>query len=1089
MATILRAINDDGVKYDLDLQTDLDFKLDISAIESGNIGKVFGVSSQQFSLPPSEVNNEFFGNLYDIGATPSTSFIKAAPCQVLQNGIEIFSGKLYLENVVTDNMGNDIYNVVVVNETVDFNLLLKDTTFGDLDFQALNHTYSYGNITSSWDGGLVDGAIFYPLVNYGFDEENPLDTQIKGGGEARTFTNPASPIRIDDFKPAIRIRECLDAIFDLTNYEYTSSLFTSGSEIDTLYMLATKDDKKGISAVSPVSQSFRAFTTSSQDYLAPVVADPVFFGGETFDNANNFDGTKFTVGADGTYQFELNLVYEILNYNAINDNRAVDIRITKNGSNVIDLYNFDLTGTIQGQMNVVTQYYALVIGDTIGIQINFTKGGTGAEELRIIASNNSRFKLLQGPTTALGGNVDISQVFDNISVPAFLQGLIEKFNLIIEPVKNERNVLSIETFNEWVDQGEVVNWTDKVDYNKKWSISHPLQGQPKNITFNDVEDNIVLSAYHKRTTGKTYGVYDYVSESDLALGDKQIGSFFAPTPFKGIPGSPQTVMPGLAEKDDSSQPFKRFNFSPRLLFRKPTRQPASGLIARTSGGAIVQNRFYFKDENGVNHIETDYGLASHLQDLPSVFGQTLDIHFGNNWSPGHYNYHQPQFNGVTKRTAFYEYWAFYINELYDVDSRKVVLNIFLKPNEIPQISLNNKIFIDGHYYRINKISGANVTREASVEVELLKTLPRKLYFPRRRITTLDDIAIDITVDDAGFTENGFVLYEDFESGAAYTGSALALAATRDGFDTYGTDVVWNTQKPVQVKFDTQTNIGLNRVAESSETIDTRGDNNVVENNVSTARVEGSDNTVESYARFVQVSGIENNVARSVENSSIVNSNTSSLDTGTTLSTIIAGNDTHISASNNSAVIGPQVTLQGGGESVVIGNGTDNTDITVNGLFNIVALNPNRDLNSIENLGGDDFNTYAYIGSYRRIGAVFSDYLEVTGSAGGNLDMRTDPAYKNTYYHFCSWTGGNGDYTIYLPSTAASPPGGIDQPIGYKREMKFFSDTSLTSNTNIILQPSGSDNIEGTTSYTIDKPLEGLTIFGTPGNWYIVQLKA
>ena len=1089
MATILRAINDDGVKYDLDLQTDLDFKLDISAIESGNIGKVFGVSSQQFSLPPSEVNNEFFGNLYDIGATPSTSFIKASPCQVLQNGIEIFTGKLYLENVVTDNMGNDIYNVVVVNETVDFNLLLKDTTFGDLDFQALNHTYSYGNITSSWDGGLVDGAIFYPLVNYGFDEENPLDTQIKGGGEARTFTNPASPIRIDDFKPAIRIRECLDAIFDLTNYEYTSSLFTSGSEIDTLYMLATKDDKKGISAVSPVSQSFRAFTTSSQDYLAPVVADPVFFGGETFDNANNFDGTKFTVGADGTYQFELNLVYEILNYNAINDNRAVDIRITKNGSNVIDLYNFDLTGTIQGQMNVVTQYYALVIGDTIGIQINFTKGGTGAEELRIIASGNSRFKLLQGPTTALGGNVDISQVFDNISVPAFLQGLIEKFNLIIEPVKNERNVLSIETFNEWVDQGEVVNWTDKVDYNKKWSISHPLQGQPKNITFNDVEDNIVLSAYHKRTTGKTYGVYDYVSESDLASGDKQIGSFFAPTPFKGIPGSPQTVMPALAEKDDSSQPFKRFNFSPRLLFRKPTRQPASGLIARTSGGAIVQNRFYFKDENGVNHIETDYGLASHLQDLPSVFGQTLDIHFGNNWSPGHYNYHQPQFNGVTKRTAFYEYWAFYINELYDVDSRKVVLNIFLKPNEIPQISLNNKIFIDGHYYRINKISGANVTREASVEVELLKTLPRKLYFPRRRITTLDDIAIDITVDDAGFTENGFVLYEDFESGAAYTGSALALAATRDGFDTYGTDVVWNTQKPVQVKFDTQTNIGLNRVAESSETIDTRGDNNVVENNVSTARVEGSDNTVESYARFVQVSGIENNVARSVENSSIVNSNTSSLDTGTTLSTIIAGNDTHISASNNSAVIGPQVTLQGGGESVVIGNGTDNTDITVNGLFNIVALNPNRDLNSIENLGGDDFNTYAYIGSYRRIGAVFSDYLEVTGSAGGNLDMRTDPAYKNTYYHFCSWTGGNGDYTIYLPSTAASPPGGIDQPIGYKREMKFFSDTSLTSNTNIILQPSGSDNIEGTTSYTIDKPLEGLTIFGTPGNWYIVQLKA
>ena len=217
MATILRCINDDGVKYDLDIIEDVPFKLDISAIESGNIGKVFGVSSQQLTLPPSRTNDEFFGNLYDVGATPATSFIKTVPCQVLQDGQEIFTGKLYLDNVVTNNKGDNLYNVVVVNETVDFNFLIKDMTFADLDFSSLNHTYSYGNITGSWDQTLEGGAIFYPLVNYGFDEENPLDTQIKGGGGARTFTNENSPIRVDDFKPAIRLRECLDAIFDKVN--------------------------------------------------------------------------------------------------------------------------------------------------------------------------------------------------------------------------------------------------------------------------------------------------------------------------------------------------------------------------------------------------------------------------------------------------------------------------------------------------------------------------------------------------------------------------------------------------------------------------------------------------------------------------------------------------------------------------------------------------------------------------------------------------------------------------------------------------------------------------------------------------------
>ena len=50
--TILRCINDNGDKFDLDLLEQVPFTLDISAIESGNIGQVFGVSSQKLTLPP-----------------------------------------------------------------------------------------------------------------------------------------------------------------------------------------------------------------------------------------------------------------------------------------------------------------------------------------------------------------------------------------------------------------------------------------------------------------------------------------------------------------------------------------------------------------------------------------------------------------------------------------------------------------------------------------------------------------------------------------------------------------------------------------------------------------------------------------------------------------------------------------------------------------------------------------------------------------------------------------------------------------------------------------------------------------------------
>jgi len=785
--TILRCINDNGQKYDLDILEDVPFRLDISSIESGNIGTVFGVSSQQLTLPPTNNNNEFFGNLYDIGATPSTSFTKTVPCQVLQDGAEVFTGKLYLDSVVTDNKGNDLYNVVVVNETVDFGKLIQDVTFGDLDFSSLDHDYTYGNITSSWDQTLLGGAIFYPLANYGFDVDNQNDTQIKGGGEPRTFSNYNSPIRVDDFKPAIRLRDCLDVIFDSVGYTYTSSLFSSGSYTDDIYVLATADEYKGITTENPVSQSFLAFNDANQDYTDSQAVAKVNFNTAVQNNANSYDTSTstFTADVDGNYQFKVQFNYEILNYNNVGDARQAVIRIYKNGS-VFDTFTFNLTGTVSGLLNVVTPNYALLAADDIEVYVIYTETASGTQTLRLKLGSSTRFELVQGPTTVVGGNVDLAPIYRDIVVTDFMEGLIQKFNLVIEPVRNQRNVLRIETFNDWVDAGKQVDWSSKVDYQYKWNISHPLQNQPKDIKFTDVEDNIALTQYHKRTTGKVYGEFDYISESDLAEGEKTIGKYFAPTPIKGIDGAPMSVMPALCVKDDSSQPYKRLKFEPRLIYHNG-RFDANGIVGETQFGATSVGNYYFLDENGVTHVESDYGLASHLQATPADFDTTLDLHFGNTYSPGHYNYHQQQYNGQVKRTAFDEYWSFYINELYDVDARLVTLNIFLEPTEVPDIELNDKIFIDGHYYRINKIRGANITREDSVEVELIKTLPRKL--------------------------------------TPYTGSALPKASSRDGFSVFGSDtVVWNTLKPTEARFTSQTNIGLNEVDISAETIDTRGDN-------------------------------------------------------------------------------------------------------------------------------------------------------------------------------------------------------------------------------------------------------------------------
>ena len=135
-----------------------------------------------------------------------------------------------------------------------------------------------------------------------------------------------------------------------------------------------------------------------------------------------------------------------------------------------------------------------------------------------------------------------------------------------------------------------------------------------------------------------------------------------------------------------------------------------------------------------------------------------------------------------------------MNELYDVDARKVTLNVLLKPAEIQSLKLNSKIFIDGHYYRIDNISGANLTREDSVEVTLLKVLQRKLYFPRRRVIDIGiGIGNDLTVDDASYSVGGTVNYVDYDTGQVVSGSLVQAVANKDGFTTYdnGNTVVWD----------------------------------------------------------------------------------------------------------------------------------------------------------------------------------------------------------------------------------------------------------------------------------------------------------
>ena len=1024
MATILRAYNDNNEKFDLDLFQDEAFLLDISAIESGDIGKVFGITSQTFALPSTNINDAYFGNLYDIGATPATSFIKTQPCQVLDDGQEIFSGNIYLDNIITDNNGDTIYNVVVVNETIDFKYQIEDLSFGDLDWTAYNHDLTYNNITASWDNNLFGGDVVYPLAEYGVEQNDINAVLLQNGGKVNTFTNPEYPLIPADFKPAIRLRTMVDTIFNHTNYTYTSS-FLDNAYFDSVYVLATQDASRGSGAfVSPVSQSFQAYNDALQSFPGTnsFTWQEVDFNTEVFDNAGTWDTTNsdFRAIVKGDYSFNVNLPFNITGITQV-DIATLVVALYKNGvllqnTQRIQKYNTS-PSTIAGNFSTQWVNVALNPSDVIEVRLQYNTNDT-ASNLELSPGATTYFSCYQSPQAIRGGNVNLGGLFNpEEKVIDFLKGIIEKFNLVIEPVAETPTIISIETFNDWRDAGRVVDWSDKVDKSVKYEIKHPLAGNPKNIYFSDEEDKDYFNEYSQDVLGKTFGSYTYESEADLALGEKKIGSYFAPTPMRYIQGTNDFIVPQIYSAKGASEQQLRMVFKPRLLhFIGKKTNPT---LYRSGASGV----WYFQNDSDVVVGQTEHPVFHHLNTLPAT-SATYDLHF-NNYN--HMEYHQQYVNAETQNDAFNVYWAEYVNALYDVDARLITLNVKLSPTEIPDIRLNDKVFIDGHYYRINKIMGANLTNEQSTKVELLKSPLQKLKFPRRRIAVGDyggNDYVDLRVSNNGIDlDTGRVEYVDFETGLPVIDSnVISQASTRDGFRYFSgsNEVVW---KPNRTETPTRNvNNGVNFIDERATNVNVQGNGNLI-------------------------SGL-------------------ALDT-----TIIGNNNNLIETEGNIQIFGNNVSALGSIDNIFVVNNTTGSVSIESGSNNVIAFNPQYPITALD-------SGRTIIGNAYLEGNQYEDYTNVVVSPGSTIYL-TGSAVDRFHHHF-QWSGTNGTANVYIPSASLAEYDGI--------KMRFTTDGGLTASKIVNIIPSDG-TIDGGAEKALTTPYDGLTAQVINGGWLVIQEKA
>ena len=204
-----------------------------------DVGELPSDFTRQIMLPGTKKNNAFFEHVYDISVVNPYLWKTNTKVEAYFDfdGIYVSQGYLQLNSInVLENKGIESYEVTIFGLLSSFARDINKNFLTDLStLSQYNHTSSYYAIKNSWsgsNGGIFDGDIVYPMIDYGknirFQEAFNKDTD----GIDSLF----NPLSVQDFKPAIRVKKVFDAVFEEYGYTYEST-FMSESFWDDVYMV------------------------------------------------------------------------------------------------------------------------------------------------------------------------------------------------------------------------------------------------------------------------------------------------------------------------------------------------------------------------------------------------------------------------------------------------------------------------------------------------------------------------------------------------------------------------------------------------------------------------------------------------------------------------------------------------------------------------------------------------------------------------------------------------------------------------------------------------------------------------------------
>jgi hypothetical protein len=558
---------------------------------SNNVTGLFDVGllpsdfTRQISLPGTKVNNAFFEHAYDISIASPFIFAtnRKVPAYFDFDSIYLSQGYIQLNKInVRSNKFIESYEITVYGSLSSFGRDISRSYLTDLDsLTKYNHTSSYNNISASWSRNLFAGDIVYPLADYGSGY-----TFTQGSDNLFGMDDQDGALCVQNFKPAIRVKPVWDAIFDYAGYTYSSS-FMNAAFLDDVYMICNNSLKypeyEGVDLETYGKIKVGAISGSGMTdiTLASGSWTTLPWFNELSDPQNFYQNGAYrvekTTNLNGALNININVSCSVNNMpGTFTANGTWQIRMLETGSSTaystqavssyirfFDQLQQSRTGGINTTYELASQFkFNTIPAGNYYFQIRQSPNNPPPTAQPLVTldpggTSKSFLEIKEVKQAADGRVMDIPSNMPfgttGIKMIDFITSIQKKFNLVIYPDKTKPNQFIVETFNDWTNKGQILDFNQYINLDEKIEYIPANSLAVNQLNFGDTLDGDYISQQFNKGANREYGKSYYTDTNNFySQGTFEVKTSLASSPLiriagTGLSGSIGGLNPGVTQ--------------------------------------------------------------------------------------------------------------------------------------------------------------------------------------------------------------------------------------------------------------------------------------------------------------------------------------------------------------------------------------------------------------------------------------------------------------------------------------------------------------------------------------------------------------